>query len=250
MCPKCGTPMQASAAHARCRRRSWRAPARPPRRGRARDRGRGRPRDGLARGRRGGRIRQGAPATRMSTSARRSRRRRHLPRGGGGGRGRCHRPDRRRHRGRRRDLSQRRPAPTIETRAALGGEFPAVTQRRGLAWGHSSVGRALEWHSRGRRFDSAWLHHAFLGNRVFRRSAENSRVFRILDGSTPADCRLWPAKRGLCRGFAPPSLPIKTCFLVGERRIGSPALPARQSLRSLRRRVRSYELRPRMLARR
>ena len=24
--------------------------------------------------------------------------------------------------------------------------------------GHSSVGRALEWHSRGRRFDSAWLH--------------------------------------------------------------------------------------------
>ena len=25
--------------------------------------------------------------------------------------------------------------------------------------GHSSVGRALEWHSRGRRFDSAWLHH-------------------------------------------------------------------------------------------
>jgi hypothetical protein len=28
-----------------------------------------------------------------------------------------------------------------------------------LARGHSSVGRALEWHSRGRRFDSAWLHH-------------------------------------------------------------------------------------------
>ena len=29
----------------------------------------------------------------------------------------------------------------------------------GMAGGHSSVGRALEWHSRGRRFDSAWLHH-------------------------------------------------------------------------------------------
>ena len=28
-----------------------------------------------------------------------------------------------------------------------------------MAGGHSSVGRALEWHSRGRRFDSAWLHH-------------------------------------------------------------------------------------------
>ncbi len=25
--------------------------------------------------------------------------------------------------------------------------------------GHSSAGRALEWHSRGRRFDPAWLHH-------------------------------------------------------------------------------------------
>ena len=96
--------------------------------------------------------------------------------------------------------------------------------------------------SRGQRFDSSWLHHAFLGNRLFRRSAENSRLFRILDDITPADCRLWRAKRGLCRGFAPPSLPTATCFLVGERRIGSPALPARRSLRSLRRReLRSYE---------
>lgn len=25
-------------------------------------------------------------------------------------------------------------------------------------WGHSSVGRALEWHSRGQGFDSPWLH--------------------------------------------------------------------------------------------
>jgi hypothetical protein len=25
--------------------------------------------------------------------------------------------------------------------------------------GHSSVGRALEWHSRGQGFDSPWLHH-------------------------------------------------------------------------------------------
>jgi hypothetical protein len=30
-------------------------------------------------------------------------------------------------------------------------------------------------------------HHAFLGNRLFRRSAENSRVFRILGAGTPAD---------------------------------------------------------------
>ena len=27
------------------------------------------------------------------------------------------------------------------------------------AWGHSSVGRALVWHSRGQGFDSPWLHH-------------------------------------------------------------------------------------------
>src|SRR6478735_8944425 len=27
-----------------------------------------------------------------------------------------------------------------------------------LAWGHSSAGRALAWHARGRRFDPVWLH--------------------------------------------------------------------------------------------
>jgi hypothetical protein len=26
-------------------------------------------------------------------------------------------------------------------------------------WGHSSAGRALAWHARGRRFDPGWLHH-------------------------------------------------------------------------------------------
>ena len=26
-------------------------------------------------------------------------------------------------------------------------------------WGYSSAGRALEWHSRGQRFDPAYLHH-------------------------------------------------------------------------------------------
>src|SRR5216684_1391824 len=38
---------------------------------------------------------------------------------------------------------------------------PAPDQRRaeGLR-GHSSAGRALAWHARGRRFDPAWLHHA------------------------------------------------------------------------------------------
>ena len=27
-----------------------------------------------------------------------------------------------------------------------------------VAWGYSSAGRALEWHSRGQRFDPAYLH--------------------------------------------------------------------------------------------
>ena len=58
------------------------------------------------------------------------------------------------------------------TRCVAGGAPPAHGIRlpgRGLAttvrrpsppWGHSSVGRALEWHSRGRGFDSPWLHHS------------------------------------------------------------------------------------------
>ena len=29
-------------------------------------------------------------------------------------------------------------------------------------WGYSSAGRALEWHSRGQRFDPAYLHHRVL----------------------------------------------------------------------------------------
>ena len=33
-----------------------------------------------------------------------------------------------------------------------------ITDTCSLIGGHSSVGRALEWHSRGRRFNSAWLH--------------------------------------------------------------------------------------------
>ena len=29
-------------------------------------------------------------------------------------------------------------------------------------WGYSSAGRALEWHSRGQRFDPAYLHQEVL----------------------------------------------------------------------------------------
>ena len=42
-------------------------------------------------------------------------------------------------------------------------------------WGYSSAGRALEWHSRGQRFDPAYLHHTkILENHWF------SRIFLVL----------------------------------------------------------------------
>ena len=34
-------------------------------------------------------------------------------------------------------------------------------------WGYSSAGRALEWHSRGQRFDPAYLHHLVLKTNGF-----------------------------------------------------------------------------------
>src|SRR5437764_4467386 len=50
-------------------------------------------------------------------------------------------------------------------------------------WGHSSVGRALEWHSRGRGFDSPWLHHFpnwinYLGAHRFRDDGAQMMVAR------------------------------------------------------------------------
>ena len=42
-----------------------------------------------------------------------------------------------------------------------------------LLWGYSSAGRALEWHSRGQRFDPAYLHQThyerldFFGDQAF-----------------------------------------------------------------------------------
>ena len=44
--------------------------------------------------------------------------------------------------------------PDVAIRAA-GGTIP------GPPWGRSSIGRALEWHSRGKGFDSPQLHHPF-----------------------------------------------------------------------------------------
>src|SRR3954471_19084884 len=54
------------------------------------------------------------------------------------------------------------------------------SQCRGIAWGHSSVGRALEWHSRGRRFDSAWLHQTLLASFIALSGSENMGLRRHL----------------------------------------------------------------------
>ena len=53
-----------------------------------------------------------------------------------------------------RQAGPRHPAETAACAAAHPPLYARLTSLRG----HSSVGRALEWHSRGRRFDSDWLH--------------------------------------------------------------------------------------------
>ena len=48
--------------------------------------------------------------------------------------------------------------------------FAEVCYDNPCLWGYSSAGRALEWHSRGQRFDPAYLHQKtldFVRNRVF-----------------------------------------------------------------------------------
>ena len=43
--------------------------------------------------------------------------------------------------------------------------------------GYSSVGRALEWHSRGRRFDPDYLHHKSIGRKFFFRPIKLEAFF-------------------------------------------------------------------------
>ena len=47
-------------------------------------------------------------------------------------------------------------------------------------WGCSSAGRALEWHSRGRRFDPVQLHHFIFYSELLQSTAqrENGRIDR------------------------------------------------------------------------
>ena len=66
--------------------------------------------------------------------------------------------------------------------------------RRRIAWGYSSAGRALEWHSRGQRFDPAYLHHP--NGRGFRLS----RFFFL--------CRVSPAASAAEQGGKGSPLPF------------------------------------------
>ncbi len=66
--------------------------------------------------------------------------------------------------------------------------------RRRIAWGYSSAGRALEWHSRGQRFDPAYLHHP--NGRGFRLS----RFFFL--------CRVSPAASAAEQGGRGSPLPF------------------------------------------
>ena len=55
----------------------------------------------------------------------------------------------------------------------FSNRFAIITLVPSNIWGYSSAGRALEWHSRGQRFDPAYLHHRSLGNHWF------SRLFAV-----------------------------------------------------------------------
>ena len=41
-------------------------------------------------------------------------------------------------------------------------------EKLNIAWGYSSDGRALEWHSRGQRFDPAYLHQEIKNEKGFK----------------------------------------------------------------------------------
>ena len=85
-----------------------------------------------------------------------------------------------------------------------------VAARRGPSLGgHSSVGRALEWHSRGRGFDSPWLHQFPFPPMSHlpetRCNPRNSRRSQSLSGTlVPISENRSPGERhDACRGTAP-----------------------------------------------
>ncbi len=94
------------------------------------------------------------------------------------------------HRGRRLAADRHdRGAAGARTGAGPGGAGArGLTEASGLrsfaplSWGHSSAGRALAWHARGRRFDPAWLHHDFRFRRPHRLEAQDTALSRRRQG--------------------------------------------------------------------
>jgi hypothetical protein len=74
-------------------------------------------------------------------------------------------------------------------------------------WGHSSAGRALEWHSRGRRFDPAWLHQPLGSNARLSGWSDFSRYPRGL--AAPSGIGVL-ARRCYARSGPPPGRPFST----------------------------------------
>src|SRR4051812_48607983 len=57
--------------------------------------------------------------------------------------------------------------------------------------GHSSAGRALQWHCRGQRFDPAWLHHPPLRGFKFDPSGGVAEWLKAADCKSARDSVRW-----------------------------------------------------------
>ncbi len=98
------------------------------------------------------------------------------------------------------------PASTGATWSPRGSRPGSAAARRG-SWGHSSAGRALEWHSRGRRFDPAWLHQPPGSSARLSGLSDFSRHSRGLDAPFGIGEL---ARRGSARSAPPLGRPFST----------------------------------------
>ena len=69
------------------------------------------------------------------------------------------------------------------TPVVLYTSSPGKQPERKKIWGYSSAGRALEWHSRGQRFDPAYLHQRKLHRKPF-----GLRCFSLFMGKFQTFC--------------------------------------------------------------
>ena len=89
--------------------------------------------------------------------------------------------------------------------------------------GHSSAGRALAWHARGRRFDPGWLHHGFFPSPSPSSRGLGHHPFTVGTGvripvGTPVMYVLYPG--GFCRAAL-----AKSAISYGGRRVCADTAP-------------------------